>query len=126
MAAAGSSSAPRSYALRDGLLPTGFATLYYRLRQVDADGTAAYSPVRIVVLHGPLGELLLAPNPARLTALAGAQPGAPVTVFDAVGHRVLTATADAGGAAMLVLPAHLPGGVYVVRSGGHAVRLVVE
>ena len=126
VAAAGSSGAPRSYALRDGLLPVGSPVLYYRLRQVDADGTAAYSPVRTVVLRGQPGGLTLAPNPARLTALAGAPPLAPVTVFDAVGRLVLKATTDANGAAVLALPAYLPGGVYVVRSGVHAVRLVVE
>ena len=126
VAAAGSSSAPHSYTLRDGLLPVGSPTLYYRLRQVDADGTAAYSPVRTVVLNGQSGGLTLAPNPARLTALAGAPPHAPVTVFDAVGRLVFAATADANGAAVLALPAYLPGGVYVVRSGVHAVRLAVE
>ena len=126
VAAAGSSSAPNSYTLRDGLLPMGSPTLYYRLRQVDADGTAAYSPVRTMVLNGQSGGLTLAPNPARLTALAGAPPHAPVTVFDTVGRLVFAATADANGAAVLALPAYLPGGVYVVRSGVHAVRLAVE
>ena len=45
MAAAGSSSAPRAYALLDAQLPVGTALLYYRLRQVDADGKQAFSPV---------------------------------------------------------------------------------
>ena len=79
-----------------------------------------------VVRNGRPGGLTLAPNPARRTALAGALPHAPVTVFDAVGRLVFTATADANGAAVLALPAYLPGGVYVVRSGVYAVRLVVE
>ena len=128
VAAAGSSSAPHRYALRDGHLPAGAPTLYYRLRQVDADGTTVYSPVRTVALNGPPGglTLTLAPNPARLTALAGARPHTPVAVFDAVGRLALTATADARGTAVLALPAHLPGGVYVVRSVDRAARLVVE
>ena len=74
----------------------------------------------------PGGGLTLAPNPARATTLAGAGAGAAVAVFDALGRRVLAATADASGRAALVLPAGLPTGVYVVRSGPRAVRLVVE
>ena len=126
-AAAGSSSASRTYAFVDAQLPAGAALLYYRLRLVDADGTFAYSPVRAVTVTGPLGKgLTLVPNPARATTLGGAAAGAPVRVYDAVGRLVLTATADAAGTASLALPAHLPTGVYVVRSGARAGRLVVE
>ena len=49
-----------------------------------------------------------------------------VTVYDALGRPVATATADANGTAALVLPAGLPAGVYVVRAGSRAVRLTVE
>ena len=127
VAAAGSSSAPRSYGFVDAPRPAGAALRYYRLRLVDADGTFGYSPVRTVALAGqPASGLTLVPNPARATTVAGAAAGAPVEVFDAVGRRVLTATADTAGSAALVLPAGLPTGMYVVRSGPQAVRLVVE
>jgi hypothetical protein len=49
-----------------------------------------------------------------------------VRVLDALGRPVASATADAAGAAALVLPAGRPAGVYVVRAGGAALRLVVE
>ena len=127
--AAGTSTAHLSYALTDAQLPAGTATLYYRLRQVDRDGTFAYSPVRTVALSNLAGGgLTLVPNPApsRATMLAGTEAGAAVAVFDALGQRVLAAMADAAGRAALVLPAGLPAGVYVVRSGTRAVRLVVE
>jgi hypothetical protein len=125
--AAGNSSAPRRYALLDGQLPAAAATLYYRLRQVDVDGTAAYSPVRTVTLTGPAAaKLVLYPNPARATTLAGARAGAPVQVFDATGRLVLTTQADATGTAELVLPAGVTAGVYVVRADARAVRLLVE
>jgi hypothetical protein len=39
---------------------------------------------------------------------------------------VASATADAAGAATLALPAGLPTGVYVVRTGSQALRLTVE
>ena len=126
VAAAGSSSAARSYEFQDAKLTAGATLLYYRLKQVDRDGTFSYSPVRAVTLKAA-GGLALFPNPATTGAtLTGAVPGAAVTVFDAVGRAVLTATADATGTARLVLPAGLPVGVYVVRTDTNALRLTVE
>ena len=127
VAAAGSSSAPLAYAYLDERLPAGAATLYYRLRQVDVDGTFSYSPVRSVARSGPAG-LALFPNPVHGVAatLTGALPGTVVTVFAALGSRVTSAPADATGTAALLLPAGLPTGVYVVRAGGNALRLTVE
>ncbi|MFC6221992.1 FG-GAP-like repeat-containing protein [Hymenobacter artigasi] len=126
VAAAGSSTAPKAYALLDGKLPAGQPALYYRLRQVDLDGTATYSVVRSVALSGET-TLALYPNPAHAAAtLTGAQPGTLVTVFDALGRQVTAATADATGTAALALPTGLASGVYVVRSGPHSLRLVVE
>jgi hypothetical protein len=128
VAAAGSSSVPRRYELLDTRLPGGAALLYYRLRQVDTDGTFSYSPVRTVSLTGAAEGLALYPNPAHAGAatLTGALPGTRVTMFDALGRSVTTATADATGTAALALPAGLPAGVYVVRAGSKALRLTVE
>ena len=125
VAAAGTSLAPRSYELLDSKLPAGAKLLYYRLRQVDLDGTVAYSQVQTVALAG--AGLALYPNPARTTTLSGAAAGASVQVYNAVGALVLTTTADATGAATLTLPAGLPGGPYLVRTGSApALRLAVE
>jgi hypothetical protein len=130
VAAGSSSSAPRTYTLDDARLPAGAATLYYRLKQVDADGTFSYSPVRVVALTGAAAKagLVLYPNPTHggAATLMSAQPSAVVTVYDALGRPVMTATADAAGTAALGLPAGLTAGVYVVRVGTRAVRLVVE
>ena len=68
---------------------------------------------------------LLALNPGRATMLSGATAGAAVTVYDALGRRVLAATADAVGTAGLQLPAGLLAGVYVVRCGNKVLRLTV-
>ena len=70
----------------------------------------------------------LYPNPAHAGAssLTGAVPGTAVTVFDALGRRVASSTADAMGRAALILPAGLPTGVYVVRVGIKVLRLAVE
>ncbi|TYZ10974.1 hypothetical protein FY528_07945 [Hymenobacter lutimineralis] len=100
---------------------------YYRLRQVDTDGAFSYSPVRVVTLGSASAGLALFPNPTRAAVtLTGAVPGAPVRVSDSLGRTVATATADAAGTAHLVLPAGLAAGVYSVRSGGPAQRLLVE
>ena len=90
------------------------------------DNTLTPLPVRAAGSPAPAGLLALAPNPSRATTLSGAEAGAPVAVFDALGRPVLTATADAAGTARLVLPTGLAPGVYVVRSGARAVRLAVE
>ena len=67
------------------------------------------------------------PNPpARATTLTGARPGTAITLFDAIGRQVTAATADEAGAAALLLPQGLASGVYVVRVGSKALRLVVE
>jgi hypothetical protein len=86
VATAGSSSAPRVYELLDEQLPTGTTQLYYRLRLLDQDGKAGYSPVRPVVLPGAATGLLLFPNPALggTATLRGAAPGTAVTVMDAL------------------------------------------
>ena len=126
--AAGISSAPRAYAFTDAALPTAASpTLYYRLRQVDTDGPASYSPVRTVAGAAGATGLVLFPNPAATTVtVAGAAPGAAVRVFDPLGRVVLAAEADATGRAVLRWPAAtLAAGVYLVRTGRASTRLSV-
>ena len=129
VAGQGSSAQPQKYQLTDlNLARYAASPVYYRLRQVDADGTATYSPVRTVAVPpGSPAVLALFPNPTHGAAtLTGAQPGAAVTMLDALGRQVLAATADATGTAALRLPAGHASGVYVVRVGAKALRLTVE
>ncbi|WP_170172657.1 beta strand repeat-containing protein [Hymenobacter rigui] len=125
----GTSTQPHEYQLTDkNLARYGTTVVYYRLRQVDLDGTVAYSSVQVItraVESRP--ALTLAPNPTQGTAtLQGATPDTSVQVYDAVGRLVLTTRTAADGSARLVLPAALPTGVYVVRCGAQAARLVLE
>jgi len=127
--AAGSSSTPRTYAALDAQAQaTGATQLYYRLRSVDHDGSSAYSPVQAVTLAPAAGGLALFPNPiaGSATTLVGASAGAHVQVLDALGRVITTATADAAGTAHLTLPAGVASGVYVVRTGAQALRLMVK
>jgi hypothetical protein len=127
VAAQGTTTASTPYALLDTKLPTGALVLYYRLRQVDTDGTAAYSPVQAVTLPTANATLALYPNPAHASAtLLGATPGTLVQVVDALGRVVTTTTADAAGAATLTLPVGLAAGVYIVRTTTTNMRLTVE
>ena len=58
-AAQGRSSQLTAYAALDRAAPA--ARLYYRLRQVDRDGTLAYSPVVTVAGSGPAAKVLYTP-----------------------------------------------------------------
>ncbi|UOQ67660.1 IPT/TIG domain-containing protein [Hymenobacter volaticus] len=127
VAAQGTSTRPSDYNFDDAKYPTGVTLLYYRLRQVDQDGTATYSPVRTVTLGDVARTLRVYPNPARnQLTVAGVAPGAMVELFDATGRRVLRITADENGSKELRLPDGLPAGVYLVRSGSQSSRLAVQ
>jgi hypothetical protein len=83
--AAGNSSAPRSYEARD-LRPL-FGTRYYRLRQVDLNGTVAFSP--LVSVTAQEAALALYPNPTEghLQVLGPASAGR-LRILDLAGREV--------------------------------------
>ena len=123
----GSSSITHAYQFDDGTLATSTSPqVYYRLRQLDADGTATFSPVRTVAMSaGRAVRLQLWPNPARGTvSVAGGAPGAVVQLLDLTGRVLVRAVLPAAGPLQLALPA--APGVYVVRSGSQSRRLAVE
>ena len=96
------------------------ATLYYRLQQVDYDGTATYSPVVVVRTTGKAdGLATLHPNPAQNVAyltFLGSPAQATVTLLSVDGRRVLQQAVSNPGAAPLALPiAQLPAGAYIVQ-----------
>lgn len=93
VAGAGSSSSPHRYAYTDREAgKTGLR--YYRLRQVDTDDKASFSPVRTVAF-GPEKTLAVGavPNPfdgeLLIAAEARTAQAAPLTLFDAVGRAVV-------------------------------------
>ncbi|MFD1469624.1 T9SS type A sorting domain-containing protein [Hymenobacter caeli] len=61
VAAAGTSSGPRAYRFADEHPLPGLA--YYRLRQIDLDGTEAFSPVVTVAAPAVAGPPVVVPNP---------------------------------------------------------------
>lgn len=116
----GTSSSGRSYSITTDA--TAAATAYYRLRQLDNDGTASFSPVAVVVCEGAAtGRLILTPNPARQAVEVLGGTGT-VQLLDLTGH-VLRQQAAGNGALNLQ---GLTPGLYLVRSGHATAKLLVE
>ncbi len=123
----GSSTQAHGYQFVDFAIAHYAAPLvYYRLRQVDTDGTFTYSPVRTVAVRLAAGLALFPNSTAEAAILTGAPAQAAVTVLDAIDRVMLTATLDAAGSAILQLPSALAVGVYVVRVGTTALRLTLS
>jgi hypothetical protein len=119
VAAQGNSLSRYDYATLDASPLAGLS--YYRLRQVDADGTRAYSPVVAVRFDGQAAApaLVAYPNPTagqgfQLLITNLAANGGTVRLFDNVGRLVLTKVAATGTAGLTIQPAQpLAGGIYI-------------
>jgi hypothetical protein len=128
VAAQGHRVAPTNYSYLDANLPARTSLLYYRLRQVDADGSFSYSPVRTVAVS-PAAGLALFPNPAHATAtlkVAATAYDREVRLLDMRGREAARLLLPARAAAAVLPLAGLPAGVYAVRVGTATARLVVE
>ncbi|MDB5235703.1 MAG: hypothetical protein JWR44_2696, partial [Hymenobacter sp.] len=120
VAAQGNSTSRHDYAALDASPLAGMS--YYRLRQVDKDGTSVFSPVVSVRFDGqPMAPALVAyPNPAsaqgfQLLATNLSSTGGTVKVFDSVGRLVLTQAAPTGTVEASIQPAKpLANGIYFV------------
>lgn len=138
VAAAGTTSARSTYDQTDE--QPLFGTSYYRLRQVDMDGTTAFSPVQLVRLGSANAEGL-AVYPGREAqqwvvstslpaAVLASSPAASVRVFDALGRsQQVAALPDGSQAGRWTLDMRpLPAGLYIVRlvsaAGSFSQRIV--
>ncbi|MCA8830042.1 T9SS type A sorting domain-containing protein [Hymenobacter pini] len=125
VAAAGSSAQARRYAYRHFTTRTG--TRYYRLRQLDLDGTSAYSSVVTLAPQRRAGTATVtaAPNPFhnKLELFVSSPDAAPtsatVTLTTLAGRTLYTHSFSGGlgQAAVLELPGlpALPAGLYLAR-----------
>lgn len=125
VAGQGTSAVGATYAYLDARAARAGTTVYYRLRQVDADGTASYSPVR--VLRFGAAAVALYPTPAGATAALDltALPTSPqaVIILDLTG-RTLARYTLAGGHTHALDLRGLPVGVSLVRVAGYTLRLL--
>jgi hypothetical protein len=120
LGAAGSSSQAHTYTTHDANAPAG--ALYYRLRLVDQDGAATYSPA-VTVATGAAAELVLSPNPARDQLYFAAEGAGAYTVRSLLGQEVQRGAAVAGLNQLGV--GSLPAGIYLLElrtSAGRVVR----
>ncbi len=126
VAARGTSATAQAYAHRDAALPGGAPALYYRLRIVDRDNSAVYSPVRTVAVSGAQPAALaisVAPNPAVASSAASLWVASPVsgtgtlTILNALGQVVATraATLAEGPQQVPLALQGLPAGAYTLR-----------
>ena len=121
--ACGSSSQPTTYAFCDRAFLA--AALYYRLRQVDIDGQAAYSPV--VTIAGDQADVTLYPNPVQTTLHFATTAATAYRVLNPLGQVLLQGTTAAGTATIAIGP--LAPGLYHLElqtSTGRAMRKFVK
>jgi len=125
VAGLGTSAVGATYTYRDAGAARAGTTLYYRLRQVDADGTATYSPVRALRFGAAAVALYPAPAGATATLDLTALPGGPqaITILDLTG-RTLARYTLAGGQAHPLDLRGLPVGMSLVRVAGYTLRLM--
>jgi hypothetical protein len=104
---------------------------YYRLRQLDQDGTSAYSPVASV--HRAVASFGAYPNPTpdALTLDLRALPAGPYTLrLLSLPGQVLLSQTLAGGEAQPISLAHLPAGTYLLEvaaaTQGRSVQRIVK
>ncbi len=121
--AQGSSSTAHAYDFLDRDAARTAALVYYRLRQVDQDGTATYSPVRTVAFKQLAPVFAVYPNPAPAATtldLTRVPVGTfHLTVIDALGRTVRQLEATGGTTRPLDL-SDLATGTYLVRLTGLA------
>ncbi|MCC3156310.1 Ig-like domain-containing protein [Hymenobacter sp. 15J16-1T3B] len=117
----GTSTAPHDYRLTDRALARyGAPVVYYRLRQVDTDGSAHLSDVVALQLAETAATAEIFPNPTadQLTVrLRGLDAGqAQAQLFDAQGRLVYQfPSAARSGSDLRTAVGHLPSGVYTLR-----------
>ncbi len=123
VAGQGSTATATSYAFTDAGVgrPAAAGAVYYRLRQVDLDGTSTYSPIRTVGFGLAAPVVSVYPNPATVAATLDlrALPSATylVQLLDATG-RVVQEQHVAGGQPHSLALAALPSGIYLVLVSG--------
>jgi hypothetical protein len=122
VAGQGTTMEKHHYVFGDSKAGQHTGALYYRLRQVDEDGTATYSPVRTVVLEAGAAKFIISPNPAcdivtfDLTALPAGHYH--VSFHDVNGRTIGTEQVIGGGEPASLNVATLPAGVYLVKVQG--------
>ena len=122
MSGAGTTDTPQSYRFTDTDLPYAADSLSYRLRQIDADGTASFSKAVTIARPVEAAELMPTyPNPARSTATVRfavlERQAVRITLYDLLGRRVQTVvdTEVEGRTEQVLDVSRLASGTYFLR-----------
>lgn len=106
----GTTSQAQAYTSTDGSAPT--SKLYYRLKEVDTDGSVQYSPVVALAATIAAATQILYPNPTHDRLIVPVAAGQPVQVLDLAGHQLHAIVLPPSGE----LSVHeLPAGTYLLR-----------
>jgi hypothetical protein len=108
--ARGTTSQAHAYTSTDGAAPA--SKLYYRLKEVDTDGSVQYSPVVALAATAAATTQMLYPNPTHDRLVVPAAAGQQVQVLDLTGHQLQTALLPPSGE---VSVQELPAGTYLLR-----------
>jgi hypothetical protein len=126
VAGQGTSTQPKAYTFRDAGAAGRAKQLYYRLRQVDHDGTESTSPVRVVEFAKDEAAMLLYPNPASTAvtcSLAQLPAGTyQVKVLSLTG-QTLSSTQITNDQPRTLDVTNLPAGVYTVHVSNGTLNL---
>ncbi|MEO0044752.1 MAG: hypothetical protein RL329_4201, partial [Bacteroidota bacterium] len=109
---------PSSYQFVDN---QPFATTYYRLRQIDFDGTETLSKVVSVELKGKGKGLAVYPNPVSSLLNVVYTEGASFQILNLLGQQVLT-----GKTAAQVDVSALPQGTYILKVGAEQAKFLKQ
>lgn len=99
------------------------ATIYYRLNEIDLDGSSSFSPVVSVKNDHP-GNITVYPNPA-ITEITVTNMAGTIRVYNATGKLVLSQTAANSSTTLNVQP--LFAGIYYVEdSAGNTAKFIKQ
>jgi hypothetical protein len=113
---------PSSYQFVDN---QPFATTYYRLRQLDFDGTETYSKIVSVVQTGKGKGLAVYPNPVSSLLNVVYTEGSSFQILNFLGQQVLTGKTPPSGAGGLDVSA-LPQGTYILKVGAEQAKFIKQ
>jgi hypothetical protein len=121
VAAAGNSTSVHTYSVQDAEAAKLTVTVYYRLRQLDQDGSAHFSPVAVLNASLAQASFTLYPNPAttstpRVNISATVAPGYSVNLYSNMGQLLSSRTisSEAATAPLSVSTSGLAAGIYHV------------
>lgn len=129
---AGSSSSVHDYSYRDAnAAEMGGGKVYYRLRQVDLDGSSEYSPVHTVAFGVGAAGFVLFPNPAqqRVGLQLSLAAAGTISLTDLAGRVVMQQAIEADATQPSLDLSTLATGIYVVQvtqNGQHFTQKLVH